>query len=67
MTTKFASIVVLVLIVLALLAGALLWNRLPEQMASHWNANDQVDGTMPRFWGVALMPLVTLWDVCAVS
>lgn len=60
MTTKFASIVVLVLIVLALLAGALLWNRLPEQMASHWNANDQVDGTMPRFWGVALMPLVTL-------
>jgi uncharacterized membrane protein len=60
MTTKFASIVVLVLIVLALLAGALLWNRLPGQMASHWNANDQVDGTMPRFWGVALMPLVTL-------
>lgn len=60
MTTKLASIIVLVLIILALLAGALLWNRLPDQMASHWNANDQVDGTMPRFWGVSLMPLVTL-------
>ncbi len=60
MTTKFASIIVLVLIVLALLAGALLWNQLPDQMASHWNANDQVDGTMPRFWGVSLMPLITL-------
>ena len=60
MTTKLASIIVLVLIILALLAGALLWNRLPDQMASHWNANDQVDGTTPRFWGVSLMPLVTL-------
>ncbi|MCK7526815.1 MAG: DUF1648 domain-containing protein [Ignavibacteriales bacterium] len=38
----------------------LLWNQLPEQMASHWNVNDQVDGYMPKFWGVFLMPLVTL-------
>jgi len=29
-------------------------------MASHWNANDQVDGYMTKFWGVFLMPLVTL-------
>jgi uncharacterized membrane protein len=48
------------MIVAATLAGLLLWNRLPEQMASHWNTNDQVDGFMPKFWGVFLMPLVTL-------
>ena len=29
-------------------------------MASHWNANDEVDGYMSKFWGVFLMPLVTL-------
>ncbi len=48
------------MIVIAITAGVFLWNQLPEQMASHWNANDEVDGTMPRFWGVFLMPIVTL-------
>lgn len=48
------------MIVIAIMAGVFLWNQLPEQMASHWNANDEVDGTMPKFWGVFLMPIVTL-------
>ncbi len=60
MTTKTTTIITLVLIGLATLAGGLLWNQLPEQMASHWNVNDEVDGTMPKFWGVFLMPLITL-------
>lgn len=60
MTTKTTSIIVLTLIVIAVIAGALLWNQLPEQMASHWNVNDQVDGYMSKFWGVFLMPLVVL-------
>src|SRR3972149_695120 len=60
MTTRLTSIIVLALIATALVAGALLWNQLPEQMASHWNENDQVDGTMSKFWGVWMMPLVTL-------
>jgi uncharacterized membrane protein len=48
------------MIVGATLAGLLLWNRLPDQMASHWNVNDQVDGYMSKFWGVFLMPVITL-------
>ena len=60
MTTRLTSIIVLALIATALIAGAPLWNQLPEQMASHWNENDQVDGTMSKFWGVWMMPLVTL-------
>ena len=48
------------MIAAATLAGLLLWNRLPDQMASHWNVNDQVDGYMPKFWGVFLLPLITL-------
>jgi uncharacterized membrane protein len=60
MTTKTTTIITLVLIGLAVLAGALLWNQLPDQMASHWNANDEVDGTMSKFWGVSMMPLITL-------
>ena len=60
MTTKATTIIVLLLIAGATIAGLLLWNQFPEQMASHWNVNDQVDGYMPKFWGVFLMPLVTL-------
>jgi uncharacterized membrane protein len=60
MSTKTTSMIVIALITIAVIAGAILWNQLPEQMASHWNTNDQVDGYMPKFWGVFLMPLVTL-------
>jgi uncharacterized membrane protein len=60
MATRLTTIIVLILIVGATIAGLLLWNQLPEQMASHWNVNDQVDGYMPKFWGVFMMPLITL-------
>lgn len=60
MTTRLTTIIVLLLIIGATIAGALLWNQLPDQMASHWNVNDQVDGYMSKVWGVFMMPLVTL-------
>jgi len=60
MTTKLTTIIVLVLIIGSIVAGVLLWAQFPEQMASHWNENDQVDGYISRFWGVFMMPLVNL-------
>lgn len=60
MSTKLTTILVLSMIAVAVIAGLLLWNQLPEQMASHWNTNDQVDGYMTKFWGVSLMPLIIL-------
>lgn len=60
MSTRTTTIIVLIMIAAATLAGLLLWNRLPDQMASHWNVNDQVDGYLPKFWGVFLLPLITL-------
>ncbi len=60
MSTKLTTILVLILIAAAVLAGALFWDQLPESMASHWNENDQVDGYMSKFWGVWMMPLMVL-------
>jgi uncharacterized membrane protein len=60
MSTKTTTIISIILIAIAVIAGIVLWNQLPDQMASHWNTNDQVDGTMSKFWGVFMMPLVTL-------
>lgn len=60
MSTNTTSIIVLALVAIAVIAGALLWNQLPELMASHWNVNNEVDGYIPKFSGVFMMPLVTL-------
>jgi uncharacterized membrane protein len=31
---------------------------MPEQVASHWNTQGEVDGYMSRFWGLFLMPVI---------
>jgi uncharacterized membrane protein len=48
------------MVAVATIAGIVLWNQLPDQMASHWGPSDQVDGYTSKFWGVFLMPLITL-------
>jgi len=58
MNTRITLIISSILLLVAILAGMALWARLPEQMASHWNEADQVDGYMSRFWGIFLMPIV---------
>ena len=60
MTTRLTTIIVLILIFGAISLASLLWNQLPDQMASHWDVNDQVNGYMSKFWGVFMMPLITL-------
>jgi uncharacterized membrane protein len=60
MTTKLTTIIVLVIIIGITIVGAAFWNQLPDPMASHWNENDQVDGYMSKFWGVYMMPLITI-------
>lgn len=59
MTARTAFLISLALTAAALLAGLLLWERLPDAMASHWNVRDEADGFMPKFWGVVLLPLVS--------
>jgi uncharacterized membrane protein len=60
MSTRTTLILVSILIIVSTLAGLLLWSQLPDPMASHWGTNDQVNGYMSKFWGVFLMPVITL-------
>jgi len=48
------------MVIAATIVGVVLWNRLPDLMASHWGPNDEVNGYISKFWGVFLMPLITL-------
>ena len=60
MTTRTTTIISLILIAVATLAGILLWNRLPDPMPAHWNAAGEIDGYMSKFWGVFLMPIIAV-------
>jgi len=60
MNTRTTTIVVLLMLTASTIVGIALWNQLPDPMASHWGPNDEVNGYMSKFWGVFLMPLITL-------
>lgn len=60
MSTRTTIFITIFLIAFSLVFSISVYNRLPEQMASHWNEAGQVDGTMSRFWGAFMMPLVVI-------
>ncbi len=49
-----------IIILLPILAGLTLWNRLPEQVPAHWNLNGEVDGWLSRAFFVFGMPAILL-------
>ena len=48
------------LVAAGFITGAALYGQMPSAMASHWNAAGQADGTISRFWGVFLIPVISL-------
>ncbi len=50
----------LIIVVLSFILNFYLYPIMPDQMASHWNARGEVDGYMPKFWGLLILPLATL-------
>lgn len=57
----------IIMAALAFAVGIMLYPSMPEMMATHWNAHGAVDGYMPRFWGVFLLPMITAGMVLLIS
>lgn len=53
-------LIVSVIILLSFAVGAYFYPQLPEKMASHWNAQGEVDDYMSKFWGTFLTPIIIL-------
>ena len=56
-------------ILLPVLAGVLLWNQLPEQIPTHWNADGDVDGWSSKafaIFGLSGIMLALHW-LCALG
>lgn len=53
------EVIALGIILISFLIGIYFYSKMPEMMASHWNAKGEVDGYMSRFWALFLMPLMS--------
>lgn len=47
-------------VLLTFLASAYFYPQLPAQMATHWNAAGEVDGTSSKLFGALLVPIISL-------
>ena len=55
---KWGMIFSSVVILLPVVAGLLLWDRLPEQLPFHWNAAGEVDGWSSKAFAIFGLPLI---------
>jgi len=55
------KIFIIAIILLSFLIGLYFYPQMPVKIASHWNAQGEVDGYMSRFWGLFLMPIIVLF------
>lgn len=54
------TIIILLIIIISFALGFYFYQKMPERVAGHWNSQGQVDGYMPKFWGLFLMPIISL-------
>ncbi|MFA5746844.1 MAG: DUF1648 domain-containing protein [Candidatus Paceibacterota bacterium] len=52
--------IIIATILASFAVGFWAYPQMPEMVASHWNENGEVNGYMPKFWGVFLMPILSL-------
>lgn len=51
-------IITSLIILIPIVIGLILWDKLPDQVPMHWNAQGEVDGYGTKFQAVFLIPLV---------
>jgi len=55
-----ANVISLGIIILSFLIGAFAYAYVPDIMPTHWNAQGEIDGYMYKFWGLFLLPIISL-------
>ena len=57
---KKTQIIILLIILASFTVSIFFYPQMPNEMASHWNAQGEVDGYIPRLYGVLLMPFLLI-------
>lgn len=58
MGIRKSEVFVLTLAALSFFVSVCLYPWMPEKVASHWNIRGEVDGYLPKFWGLFLLPFI---------
>jgi uncharacterized membrane protein len=58
--SRRSLVIVSIIIIISFIIGIYLYPMMPSRLASHWNAQGQVNGYMPKFWGLFLMPMISV-------
>ena len=59
-TNKKTLILTSIVILLPILIGILLWNKLPDSMATHFNFDNEADGYREKWFAVIITPFILL-------
>ncbi len=62
---KLIRLAIALVFILTAVMTLVVYPMMPDVVASHWNAAGELDGTMPKFWGLALIPLL-MYGFCAL-
>lgn len=62
---KLIRIAIALVLILTAVITLSVYPMMPDVVASHWNAAGDMDGTMPKFWGLILIPLL-MYGFCAL-
>jgi len=57
---KKSNLIILAIILISFIIGLYIYPQMPKKMASHWNFKGEVDGYISRFWGLFLMPFISV-------
>ncbi|NQU83688.1 MAG: SdpI family protein [Parcubacteria group bacterium] len=60
MKIKTPYLIILLIIILSFAIGGILYPHMPEQVASHWNAQGEVNDYVPKILGLFLMPTISI-------
>lgn len=58
---KLKLIISSAIIILPILVGLVLWDKMPDRVATHWNVSGEVDGWSSKPFAVFFLPLLVLF------
>lgn len=61
---KLIRVAITLVLILTAVMTLVVYPMMPEVVPSHWNAAGDVNGTLPKFWGLVLIP-VLMFGFCA--
>jgi len=57
---RITAIAAICVLLLTFFVSVYFYGQVPDVMASHWNAQGEVDGYMPKFWVLFLVPFISV-------